>query len=200
MPFKLGIILGSTRPHSNTQGVSRYILNLLSTHPDLTIEIIHLSTSPGHPLPFDLGDTVPQAHPPSSLPDAYADPMIRQWSSTVMGWDGVMIVTPQYNWGYPAILKNAFDHLYHEWSGKPVGIVTLGGHGGGKCLDGLKVVLGGGLKMDIIEGNVQVMIPRDLIVGEGRIRGDEGWLEDYREGLEGLIHELVDARRKLAGV
>jgi NAD(P)H-dependent FMN reductase len=39
-------------------------------------------------------------------------------------------VTPQYNWGYPAVLKNAIDHLYKEWHGKPEMIVTYGGHGG----------------------------------------------------------------------
>ena len=38
----------------------------------------------------------------------------------------------QYNWGYPAVLKNAIDYLYHEWKGKPAAIVSYGGHGGGK--------------------------------------------------------------------
>ena len=39
----------------------------------------------------------------------------------------------QYNWGYPASLKNALDYLYHEWTGKPAGIISYGGHGGGKA-------------------------------------------------------------------
>jgi NAD(P)H-dependent FMN reductase len=41
-----------------------------------------------------------------------------------------VFVSPQYNWGYPAPLKNAIDHLYKEWLGKPAVIVTYGGHGG----------------------------------------------------------------------
>ena len=38
----------------------------------------------------------------------------------------------QYNWGYPAALKNAVDYLYHSWNGKPAMIVSYGSHGGGK--------------------------------------------------------------------
>ena len=50
-------------------------------------------------------------------------------------------MTPQYNWGYPAPLKNAIDHLYKEWVGKPAMIVTYGGHGGDKRAAQLRQVL-----------------------------------------------------------
>jgi len=43
------------------------------------------------------------------------------------------------------------DHLFNEWGGKPVLVVTYGGRGGGKCEEQLKVVLSGGLKMKVIE-------------------------------------------------
>ena len=42
-------------------------------------------------------------------------------------------MSPQYNWGYPAALKNAIDHCYNEWRAKPLLIVTYGGHAGNKC-------------------------------------------------------------------
>ena len=61
-----------------------------------------------------------------------------------------MYVTPQYNWGYPAPLKNALDHLYGEWAGKPAMIVTYGGHGGGRCAEQLLQVLQG-LKMKPVD-------------------------------------------------
>jgi NAD(P)H-dependent FMN reductase len=41
--------------------------------------------------------------------------------------DAIIIVTPEYNGGYPASLKNAIDVLYEEWRHKPVGIVTVSG-------------------------------------------------------------------------
>ena len=46
----------------------------------------------------------------------------------------------QYNWGYPAALKNAIDYLYHEWKGKPAAIISYGGHGGGKAASQLAQV------------------------------------------------------------
>ncbi len=55
----------------------------------------------------------------------------------------IVIVTPQYNWGYPAPLKNALDHLYQKWTGKPLVIVTYGGHGGNKCAAQLRQVAAG---------------------------------------------------------
>lgn len=39
--------------------------------------------------------------------------------------DGVIIVTPEYNGGYPASLKNVIDLLYAEWKRKPVAIATV---------------------------------------------------------------------------
>ena len=65
------------------------------------------------------------------------------WSEMIAGASGFVFVTPQYNWGYPAPLKNALDHLYKEWSGKPALIVTYGGHGGGKAGRQLRQVLKG---------------------------------------------------------
>ena len=38
-----------------------------------------------------------------------------------------MIVTPEYNHGYSAAVKNAIDYLHHEWHYKPVGFVSYGG-------------------------------------------------------------------------
>ena len=46
----------------------------------------------------------------------------------------------QYNWGYPAALKNALDYLYHEWKGKPAVIISYGTRGGGRAAAQLKEV------------------------------------------------------------
>jgi NAD(P)H-dependent FMN reductase len=67
----------------------------------------------------------------------------RAWSRKISDARAFVFVTPQYNWGYPAPLKNALDHLYSEWSGKPAMIVTYGGHSGTKCARQLRQVLKG---------------------------------------------------------
>jgi NAD(P)H-dependent FMN reductase len=71
-------------------------------------------------------------------------------------------VTPQYNWGYPAPLKNALDHLYKEWSSKPALIVTYGGHGGGRCAEQLQQVCHG-LHMTPIITKPGLRLTRDQI-------------------------------------
>lgn len=73
----------------------------------------------------------------------YQNEATRRWSAQVGAASGIVLVSPQYNWGYPASLKNAIDHLYREWRGKPVLVVTYGGHGGDKCASQLRQVLGG---------------------------------------------------------
>lgn len=45
--------------------------------------------------------------------------------------DAVVIVTPVYNRGYPASLKNAIDWYHGEWAATPIGFVSYGGRTGG---------------------------------------------------------------------
>ena len=45
--------------------------------------------------------------------------------------DGFVAVTSEYNHGYPAALKTAFDSVKHEWRSKPIGFVSYGGLAGG---------------------------------------------------------------------
>ena len=82
---------------------------------------------------------------PSQITDhtKYDHAHTRAWSEEIQSYDAFIFVTPQYNWGYPAVLKNAIDYLYHEWKGKPAMIVSYGGHGGGKCNAQLRQVLCG---------------------------------------------------------
>jgi NAD(P)H-dependent FMN reductase len=57
--------------------------------------------------------------------------------------DGVLIVTPEYNGGYPASLKNVVDLLYDDWYRKPIGLVTVsdGSFGGTQVITSLQFSL-----------------------------------------------------------
>jgi NAD(P)H-dependent FMN reductase len=50
---------------------------------------------------------------------------VLEFAAKVVAADGVIIVTPEYNGGYPASLKNVIDVLYNEWHRKPVAIATV---------------------------------------------------------------------------
>ncbi len=115
------IILGSTREGRVGEKVARWFMDHARARTDFTTEFLDLAD---WPLPF-FNAPVPPAFGPSP------DPAARAWGAKIAQADGYILVTPEYNHGYPAVLKNALDHLYHEWNGKPVGFVGYGGPGGG---------------------------------------------------------------------
>jgi NAD(P)H-dependent FMN reductase len=51
--------------------------------------------------------------------------LVLEFAGKIKAADGVLIVTPEYNGGYPASLKNVVDLLYDEWHRKPVAISTV---------------------------------------------------------------------------
>lgn len=51
-------------------------------------------------------------------------PNVLQFAEKIKAADGVIIVTPEYNGGYPAALKNVIDLLYDEWKRKPLALAT----------------------------------------------------------------------------
>ena len=51
-----------------------------------------------------------------------------------------MLLTPEYNHGYPAALKNAMDHTFVEWRRKPVAFVGWGNVGGARAIEQLRLV------------------------------------------------------------
>lgn len=68
---------------------------------------------------------------------------VLEFAKKIKSSEGIIIVTPEYNGGYPASLKNAIDLLYEEWKHKPVGIVTAssGPFAGNQALVALQFTL-----------------------------------------------------------
>ncbi|MDF3293355.1 NADPH-dependent FMN reductase [Streptomyces silvisoli] len=56
---------------------------------------------------------------------------LHERESTSRGLDAFVVVTPEYNHGFPAVLKNRIDWHYAEWRTKPVGFVSYSGVCGG---------------------------------------------------------------------
>ena len=69
-------------------------------------------------------------------------PML-QFAEKIKGADGIIIVTPEYNGGYPAALKNAVDLLYAEWKRKPIALASVsnGQYAGSQVLTSLSFSL-----------------------------------------------------------
>lgn len=118
----LKIILASTRPGSIGPSLGTWIADRArrAAHFD-QVEVLDLATIN---LPF-----LDEPHHPRL--GRYTQPHTFAWSTAVDSADALVIVTPEYNAGVPAPLKNAIDFLHAEWKNKALGVVSYGGGAGG---------------------------------------------------------------------
>jgi NAD(P)H-dependent FMN reductase len=130
---RIQVIIGSTRPGRFADKPARWVAEHLAARGDLDVEVIDLRD---HPLPFFEG-----ARPPAYTLREYPDEDIARWGRTIDAADGFVFVTGEYNHGYPAVLKNALDHLFPEWHRKPVAFVGYGNVGGGRAIEQLREVV-----------------------------------------------------------
>ncbi|MDR3646227.1 MAG: NAD(P)H-dependent oxidoreductase [Candidatus Babeliales bacterium] len=112
------IILGSTRQGRTSEKVYNALKGLIDKRTDVVLEKIDLKD---FNLPF-LDDAVS----PSSRKEI-TDPIIQKWSDKIKQADAYIILVPEYNSGYPGVLKNALDLLYKEWNNKPVAFIGFSG-------------------------------------------------------------------------
>jgi NAD(P)H-dependent FMN reductase len=130
---KILVIVGSVRGQRICPQVADWVAQVGRETLSDTFEVVDLRD---WPLPMDDEPAIPAS-------GHYICPHTLAWSRKIAEGSAFVFVSPQYNRGYPASLKNALDHLYSEWSGKPALIVTYGGHGGDKCAGQLRQVLEG---------------------------------------------------------
>lgn len=124
------LVMGSTRAGRLCPRITAWVAQIGKSSTGLDYEILDLAN---WQLPMDDEPGIPAL-------GAYTQAHTQAWSEKVRQAAAVVFVTPQFNWGYPAVLKNAIDHLYHEWQNKPVAFVTYGGHGGTRCAKQLKQI------------------------------------------------------------
>ncbi|MFI6154104.1 GNAT family N-acetyltransferase [Kitasatospora sp. NPDC051170] len=118
------VLLSSNRPGALGPAVGEWLVDALAPRAaELGVELVPLALG-DLGLPF-LDE---EAHPSEG---AYRHEHTRRWSAIADAADGFIVVTPEYNHGMPATLKNALDYLYREWAWKPVGFVSYGNSSAG---------------------------------------------------------------------
>ncbi len=127
----IAIISSSVRRERKSHYVSLYFKNYLEENNLSTVEILDLKA---YNFPI-FEDTIKTFQNPSEK--------VLDFAVKIKSADGIIIVTPEYNGGFPASLKNVIDLLYDEWHGKPISISTVsaGVFGGAQALVSLQFVL-----------------------------------------------------------
>jgi len=130
MPL-ISIISSSVRTGRNSNRVALHFKNYLLDNDIAETEIIDLKE---YDFPIFHEKLILQKNPSAKL---------LEFGKKIKSSDGIIIVTPEYNGGYPASLKNAIDVLYEEWHRKPIAIATVsaGVFGGSQVITALQFSL-----------------------------------------------------------
>jgi NAD(P)H-dependent FMN reductase len=128
----LRIIIGSTRPGRVGPSVAAWIEERAREHGGFDVQLTDLAA-----LSLPLLD-----EPNHPRLRQYVNQHTKDWSALVDASDAFIFVTPEYNYGFNAALKNAIDYLHAEWQNKAAGIVSYGGVAAGtRATQMLKQVL-----------------------------------------------------------
>ena len=176
--MKIHVIIGSTRQKRFSEKPVRWIYEEAKKRDELDVELVDLRE---YPLPF-----FDEPMSPIRMHGKYSNDIANKWARKVAEADGYIIVSPEYNHGYPAVLKNALDVIYKEWNQKPVALVGYGGSaGGGRAVEQLRQVVAE-LQMVSIRESI-------LIHGAWHVFDEEGNPKDSSldEKVDSMVKQLL---------
>ena len=151
--LKIKVIVGSTRANRFSEKPAQWIFDVARKRADLDVELLDLRD---YPLPL-----FEEPLPPGLAKDQYSNPIVVNWRDKIRESDGFIICTPEYNHGYPAVLKNALDYTYFSWARKAVAFVSWGGAGGTRGVEQLRLVA---IELDMAPTRWAVHIPNPWFV------------------------------------
>jgi NAD(P)H-dependent FMN reductase len=166
--LNIPVILGTARRGRQSEKVARYILEKAREF-GFESELIDVREY-----------IIPATDNTEEIPQA------KKLSQKIRRSHGLIVVSPEYNRGYPGELKIVIDMLYEDYARKPVGIigVSMGGLGGSRVVEQLRTVFLA-LKMVPISEVIYFSRVQDMFDKEGRIRE-----KSYDERVRPFLQEL----------
>lgn len=176
--MKVGVILGSVRDIRRGGRVSKWLMSQLAQRENIEVELLDLKD---YSLPF-----FDESNSPEGLAGKYNNDVAKAWSAKIASKDAFIVVTPEYNHGTSAVLKNALDWLYGEWAKKPVAFVSYSPNaaGGVRAVEQLRqnVIE---LQMAPLRESIHITYVLDTFDEDGNLQQGH-----FNERLEKLIEEL----------
>lgn len=174
MSKQIGVILGSVRTGRAGKAIADWVMkNAQNCDENLTFRLIDLQEIN---LPF-LDEPVP-----AMMSSEYVHEHTIKWSKIVNEIDGFIIVTPEYNHGYPPVLKNALDFLYSEWQGKSAALIGYGGGPAKDCIRQLSEVLTA-LGLNVLDKNISISKVWEALDDDGNMKP---------ENIQGNILDIIN--------
>ncbi len=172
--IRIGIIVGSTRPGRKGGQVAAWVHDLATQHAGdkAVFDVLDLKE---FELPL-LDEPVPAVVAPGRNPHTI------RWAERAGLYDAYIFVTPEYNGGAPASLRNAIDYVYWEWTRKAVAYVGYGIFGAVRAMQELRAQAGQ-LQMADIGPQVSLSLREDF-VDNAEFKPQELHIDE--------VHKLVD--------
>lgn len=165
--MKIKVILGSTRQGRFGEKVAAWVMDQVKD-----AELLDLRE---FPLPF-----FDEAITPSALKVPYANPVVARWTAKIADGEAFIVITPEYNHGYPAVLKNALDYVKKEWMNKKIGFVGYGTLGAARAIEQLR----------------QVVIELQMVPIKNAVHITKFWelanFDSYNQSLQSLLDGLLN--------
>lgn len=178
MLMQIGIVLGSIRENRKGESVTKWAMSQLVKNSDVKSELLDLKD---YQLPV-----FAESKSPMEFNGDYPNIIAQKWSAKVDSKDAFIFITPEYNHGTSAALKNALDWLYPEWAKKPVAFISYSptAAGGVRAVEQLRQNV---VQLQMVPLNAAVHIPRvqEVIDDDGKLLQ-----EQYNDYLNNLVKDL----------
>ena len=189
---KLAIVIGSVRPNRFAAHAAEWIEEIARQRGDFDVELVDLKD---YPMPL-FAEAASPLYAPSKKEVA------RRWQAKLAEFDAFIFTAAEYNHGPTAVLKNALDYAYAEWSNKPVAFVGYGGVGGSRAVEQLRLNV---IELQMAPIRHEVNIAREPFLGilqKDRSLNDYEYLVRSREAMFDHLAwwgEALKAARQTAG-
>jgi NAD(P)H-dependent FMN reductase len=127
----ISVIVGSTREGRFSEKPAKWIFRHLKKREGVDARLLDLRD---FSMPFFDQPATPAT--PGRPP--FENKVVQKWTTAIAQSDGFVFVTPEYNYGTSAVLKNAIDWVYPEWHRKAACFVSWGSAMGARAVQQLR--------------------------------------------------------------
>jgi NAD(P)H-dependent FMN reductase len=178
MKYSIPIILGTVRQGRSSEHVAKFLLKKIGENPEIETQI------------FDPRDMkLPADDEGQDIKDSAPE-----WRDAIIKADGLVMVVPEYNHGYPGSLKRVLDLLLDEYKHKPVAVagVSMSPWGGTRVIEALTPVVRE-LGLSITDTDLNFSQVQNVFDESGNIIEEETW----SKRADGFVSELLWMARAL---
>jgi NAD(P)H-dependent FMN reductase len=177
----ISVIVGSTREGRFSEKPAKWILQELKKREGVDARLLDLRE-------FSMPFFDQQATPANPARAPYENPIVQKWTAEIAQSDGFVFVTPEYNYGTSAVLKNAIDWVYPEWNRKAAAFVGYGSAMGARAVQQLRETM---VEIQIAPVHSAVHIPVATMMAHYKGGDVEAGLAELEATAAKMIDDLL---------